>query len=51
MILDNNKKLFLCGPNVIESEKHTLTMARELKNIFSKFPNIQFVFKTSFDKA
>ena len=51
MILDSNKKLFLCGPNVIESEKHTLTMAGELKNIFSKFPNIQFVFKTSFDKA
>ena len=40
----------ICGPNVIESEEHTLYMAKSLKNIFSKY-NIDFIFKTSFDKA
>lgn len=51
MIIDSSKKLFLCGPNVIESEEHTLKMAQHLKTIFANFPKIQFVFKTSFDKA
>ncbi len=51
MIIDKNKFLIMCGPNVIESEEHTLLMARQLKSIFNNFPNIQFVFKTSFDKA
>ena len=49
--IDNNKLLIMAGPNVIESETHTLKMAKDLKAIFSKFPEIQFVFKTSFDKA
>lgn len=51
MIIDKSKFLIMAGPNVIESEEHTLSMATKLKEIFSKFPNIQFVFKTSFDKA
>ena len=51
MIIDKNKFLIIAGPNVIESEEHTIMMARELKKIFDKFENIQFVFKTSFDKA
>ncbi len=51
MIVDTNKFLVIAGPNVIESEEHTIMMARELKKIFDKFENIQFVFKTSFDKA
>ena len=46
-----NKFLIIAGPNVIESEDHTISMARRLKNIFDKFDNIDFVFKTSFDKA
>ena len=49
MIL-NNKKFIMCGPNVIESEEHTLFMAKSLKNIFDKY-DINFYFKTSFDKA
>lgn len=40
----------IAGPNVIESEEHTLKMAKELKSIFSEY-NIQFIFKVSFDKA
>lgn len=51
MILDSSKLLFMAGPNVIESEEHTLFMAKELKAIFKKFPSLQFVFKVSFDKA
>ena len=51
MIIDQNKLLIMAGPNVIESEEHIMFMAKELKNIFQKFPNIQYVFKTSFDKA
>ena len=51
MQIDESKLLIMAGPNVIESEDHTLKMALQLKNIFSKFANFQFVFKTSFDKA
>ena len=49
---DNLKNNFfiIAGPNVIESEEHVLFMAKSLKEIFSKY-NIQFIFKTSFDKA
>ena len=42
--------LFFCGPNVIESEEHTIFMAKELKKIFNNY-NVEFYFKTSFDKA
>ncbi len=51
MKLNNSKLLFIAGLNVIESADHTLKIAHQLKNIFSKFPNFQFVFKSSFDKA
>ena len=49
---DNLKNNFfiMCGPNVIESEEHTIQMAKNLKKIFSNY-NINFIFKTSFDKA
>ena len=46
-----DKFLIIAGPNVIESEDHTLNMARKLKEVFKNFDNIDFVFKTSFDKA
>ena len=51
MKIDNSKLLIMAGPNVIESEDHTLYMASQLKKIFEKYKNIQYVFKTSFDKA
>ena len=38
MQIDNSKFLIMAGPNVIESEKHTLEMAKKLKTIFEKFP-------------
>ena len=40
----------MAGPNVIESEEHCFYMAKQLKNIFSKYDCI-FIFKVSFDKA
>ncbi|KAJ4978107.1 hypothetical protein NE237_008887 [Protea cynaroides] len=40
----------LAGPNVIESEEHVLHMAKSIENITSKI-GLQFVFKSSFDKA
>ena len=45
-----NKFFIFSGPNVIESEEHTLTMAKNLKDIYDKY-DINFVFKTSIDKA
>ena len=42
--------IILCGPNVIESEEHTLKMAQELKAIFQLY-DVNFYFKVSFDKA
>lgn len=44
------KILVMCGPNVIESEEHTTSMARKLKSLFAHY-NVDFVFKVSFDKA
>ena len=49
--MESLKKFFIMsGPNVIESEEHTMSMARKLKDIFSKY-DIHYFFKTSFDKA
>lgn len=42
--------ILIAGPCVIESEKHCLYMAKELKNI-SQSLKIPFIFKVSFDKA
>lgn len=50
MNLFNNKFFIMCGPNVIESEEHTIYMAKELKRIFEKY-DVEFIFKVSFDKA
>ncbi len=41
----------MSGPCVIESEEHSMRSAETLKAIFSKFPNINFIFKSSYDKA
>ncbi len=42
---------FICGPCVIESKEFSLQCAEELKDIFSLFPNFNFIYKSSFDKA
>jgi 2-dehydro-3-deoxyphosphooctonate aldolase (KDO 8-P synthase) len=46
----HEKFFIICGPNVIESEEHTMKMAKSLKKIFSNY-DVNFIFKTSFDKA
>lgn len=40
----------ICGPCVIESEEHTLQVARALKKIFAN-RKLNFIFKASYDKA
>lgn len=45
-----NTFFIMAGPNVIENEEHVIFMAKELKKRFSNY-NIEFIFKTSFDKA
>ena len=40
----------MCGPNIIESEKHCFNLAKKLKNIFENY-DVNFIFKVSFDKA
>ena len=51
-MFNNLKEKFfiIAGPNVIESEEHVMEMAKELKKIFSNY-DVNFIFKTSFDKA
>jgi len=41
---------FLLGPCVVENEKHSLFMAREIKGICERV-GVEFVYKSSFDKA
>lgn len=49
--VNNDGNIFLiAGPCVIESEEHTLKIARELKEITDR-QNVSLVFKSSFDKA
>lgn len=45
-----NRFFIMAGPNVIESDEHVIFMARQLRDFFADY-NIEFIFKTSFDKA
>ena len=49
-ISNNDQFILIAGPCVIESEKHSLMMAEKISKICQK-KNINFVFKSSFDKA
>ncbi|NPB08446.1 MAG: 3-deoxy-8-phosphooctulonate synthase [Aquificae bacterium] len=46
-----DKFLIVAGPCVIESEELLFKVAEELKRLEEKFPSMEFVFKSSFDKA
>ena len=51
VILANDKPfVVIAGPCVIESEKHVLRLAENLKKITSEL-KIPFIFKASYDKA
>ncbi|MCX8060247.1 MAG: 3-deoxy-8-phosphooctulonate synthase, partial [Aquificaceae bacterium] len=43
--------LIIAGPCAIESEKLTLQVAEHIKRLSSEFPEFDFIFKASFDKA
>jgi len=45
------KLIFICGLCVIENLDQTFKVAKYLKKITSKYPEIDFYFKASFDKA
>ncbi|KAG6559671.1 2-dehydro-3-deoxyphosphooctonate aldolase [Candidatus Rhabdochlamydia oedothoracis] len=47
----NQPLTIICGPCVIESEDHALFCAEYLMNIFKGFPELNFIFKSSYDKA
>ena len=49
-ISNNNNFILIAGPCVMESESHSLMMAEKIALICQKL-NINFVFKSSFDKA
>ena len=47
----NSKKInIIAGPCVLESKRHAQMMVEKLLNITSKL-NINFIYKTSYDKA
>lgn len=47
---DKNPLVLIAGPCVIESEKHCLDTAKQIKDIAQE-SDIPFIFKSSFDKA
>jgi 2-dehydro-3-deoxyphosphooctonate aldolase (KDO 8-P synthase) len=51
MIFKSNKLLVICGPCSLESQGISFAVANELKRLEFIYPEIEFVFKGSFDKA
>ncbi len=47
----SHKLAVMSGPCAIESEEHALAAAERLVEIFSAFPDINFIYKSSYDKA
>ena len=47
----NQSLTVISGPCVIEGEKEALDAAQELVRIFSQFPQVHFIYKSSYDKA
>lgn len=47
----NQPLTVISGPCVIEGEKEALDAAQELVRIFSQFPQVHFIYKSSYDKA
>jgi len=46
----NNSVCLIAGPCVIESERHTVSIAKSLSDIAKRL-NVPFIFKASYDKA
>jgi 2-dehydro-3-deoxyphosphooctonate aldolase (KDO 8-P synthase) len=51
MLFDAERLLIIAGPCALESETLVFEVADYLQKIQQKFPQIQFIFKASFDKA
>ena len=50
-IMRKKKFIFIAGLCVIENEEMTFEVAQKLKEITSKYDDVEFIFKASFDKA
>ncbi|MBL4574569.1 MAG: 3-deoxy-8-phosphooctulonate synthase [Opitutaceae bacterium] len=51
MFFDSSKLLVIAGPCSLENETTCRSVAEELRAVSEKFPELQLVFKGSFDKA
>ncbi len=51
MLYDPDKLLIIAGPCSLETEEVSLTVARELLSIQDVYPELNIIFKGSFDKA
>ncbi|MDR3274286.1 MAG: 3-deoxy-8-phosphooctulonate synthase, partial [Puniceicoccales bacterium] len=51
MIFDGNKLLLIAGPCLLESEYVAFSAAEKLVEVGRKYPDLNVVFKGSFDKA
>ncbi|MDR3317659.1 MAG: 3-deoxy-8-phosphooctulonate synthase, partial [Puniceicoccales bacterium] len=51
MLFNHKQLLIIAGPCALESEELVFEVANYLANIKEAFPEVQFIFKTSFDKA
>lgn len=50
-LLFKKKLIIISGPCVLEGEKEALYAANFLSKLFERYPQVQFIFKSSFDKA
>ena len=51
MIHDKRRLLLIAGPCSLESESNCRTVAQELKTLGARFPELNIIFKGSYDKA
>lgn len=49
--IDPNKPVLIAGPCVIESRTHAWDVAQAISDATGKYPELQWVFKASYDKA
>ncbi|WP_213318829.1 3-deoxy-8-phosphooctulonate synthase [Chlamydiifrater volucris] len=50
-LCDSNKLSIISGPCVMESAEHVLECAAFLASLFQNYPQVNFIFKSSYDKA
>jgi phospho-2-dehydro-3-deoxyheptonate aldolase len=51
MLHDKQRLLLIAGPCSLESESNCRTVAKELKALATRLPELNIIFKGSYDKA